>query len=95
MLESSTFVSFSDEAGSEIDNLKHFYLKGDQVTTKQKYSMYYIYVIVRFLSNLLASLQHRGKLYPVLQEFFAIFLNDDKPYILNKKTWNPNPPYKF
>ena len=95
MAENSTFVKFSDDSGNDVGSLKQFYLKGDQVTTKQKYSMYYIYVIVRFLSNLLADLQYEGKLYPVLQDFFVVFRNSDKSYVLNKKSWNPNPPYKF
>lgn len=95
MAENATFVKFSDDSGNDVGSLKQFYLKGDQVTTKQKYSMYYIYVIVRFLSNLLADLQHEGRLYPVLQEFFVVFRNIDKSYILNKKSWNPNAPYYF
>lgn len=95
MAENSTSVKFSDDSGNDVGSLKQFYLKGDQVTTKQKYSMYYIYVIVRFLSNLLADLQHEERLYPFLQEFFVVFRNSDKSYVLNKKSWNPNPPYKF
>ena len=95
MAENSTFVKFSDDGGNDVGSLRDFYLKGDQVTTKQKYSMYYIYVIVRFLSNLLADLQREGRLYPVLQEFFVVFRNSDKSYVLNKKSWNPNSPYKF
>lgn len=95
MAEDSTFVRFSDDNGHEIGSLKQLYLEGDQVTMKQKYSMYYIYVIIRFLCNLLASLQHKGRLYPILQEFFVVFRNNDRSYVLNKKTRNPNPPYEF
>ena len=95
MAENSTFVKFSDDGGNDVGSLREFYLKGDQVTTKQKYSMYYLYVIIRFLSHLLGDLQHEGRLYPDLQEFFVVFRNGDNSYVLNKKSWNPNPPYKF
>lgn len=94
-MDEHTYTLMRHEDGQEINNLMDFYLKGDTVSIKQKYSMFYLYEIIRFLSDLLGELHFQGHLYPILQEFFAIFRNDDKTYVINKKSWNPNPPYHF
>jgi hypothetical protein len=94
-MEEHTFVMMTDESGNAITSLKHFYTDGDKVTCRQKYSMFYIYTIARFLCDTLASLETKCGFYPFLREFFAIFQNTDRSYVLNKKAWNPNPPYGF
>ncbi len=87
--EDNCQVMFTDENGGDIRSLEHFYLEGNKVPVKQKYSMYYIYVISRFLADLLGSLEAKGQFYPFLRESFVIFQCDSKPYILRRKTWNP------
>jgi hypothetical protein len=91
----NTIVFMNDENGNEIRNLNDFYTKGDQVTTKQKYSMFYLYEINRFLCDLLCELHHEGNLFPYLPDFFAVFRHNDKSHIIKIKSWNPNPPYRF
>jgi hypothetical protein len=59
------------------------------VLTKQKYSMYYLYVLARILSELLADLEYKGGYFPYLREFFWVFMLDDKRRVLAKKTWSP------
>ncbi len=90
-----TFTLMHDEDGNEIKDLKTFFATGDSIPTKQRYSMFYLYEISRFLNEILRDLHYKGNLYPILPEFFAIFRNDNKTDVLNKKSWNPNPPYRF
>lgn len=94
-MEKHTFVMMTDESGNDVTSLHQFYTDGDKVTCRQKYSMFYIYNIARFLCNTLASLETKCGFYPFLREFFAVFQNDNNSYVLNKKTWNPNSPYRF
>ena len=65
------------------------------VPTKQKYSMYYLYILIRYLSQLLQFLEEKGEFYPFLREFFMIFMVEKREEIIRKKSWNPFPPYKF
>ncbi len=84
-----------DESSGEINYFRrNGFLSPDQAI-KQKYSVYYIYVIVRFLSNLLEKLEDTGNFFPYLSEYFTIFRITDKSYILRKKSWNPIRPYHF
>lgn len=79
-------VSFDNENGKEVNNIKDFYQEGMTVGVKQKYSMFYIYRIVRFLSTLI---WHLDKNYPpFVSEYFTIFRNGDDSYIKRCKTWN-------
>jgi hypothetical protein len=75
------------EDGSRISNVTDLFMQDDLIPTKQKYSMYYLYTISRFLSNLLARLESKGTFYPYLSEFFMIFRCDDKNDILQTKIW--------
>jgi hypothetical protein len=83
------------ESGRSITSLKQFYTDGDKVTVRQKYSILYIYDITRFLCDTLADIERKCGFYPCLREFFVVFQNADRSYVLDKKTWNPNPPYRF
>jgi len=94
-MESMVAVAFSSESGDPVDTMHAFVTRGLTVSIKQKYSAYYIYSIVRFLSLLLFELEHKGRFYPCLREFFKLFISDEKKWILNKKSWNPLPPYRF
>jgi hypothetical protein len=91
-LENVSQVQYTHDDGSEINTMAALMTYEDIVPTKQKYSMYYLYTIVRFFINLLTELGYKGNFYPYLREFFAIFNNADKDYILRKKVWNPMSP---
>lgn len=77
------------EDGSRINNVAALIMHEDTISTKQKHSMYYLYTVARFLGRLCAKLENKGGFYPYLQEFFALFINDDKSYILGKRNWIP------
>lgn len=77
------------EDGSRINDVAALIMHEDTISTKQKYSMYYLYTIARFPSTLCARLEEKGSFYPHLREFFMIFMLDDKSYILGKRIWNP------
>ncbi|UCV08527.1 hypothetical protein [Dechloromonas denitrificans] len=93
--EDAFSVMLQTESGSPITSLRDFYLHGMTVASKQRYSMYYLYVLVRLCSDFLAELDDELQEYPAISEFFVVFRNRDKQYILQKKSWNPNPPYYF
>jgi len=80
-------VSFVNEEGKEISNIKDFYMEGLTVDVKQKYSMFYIYCIIRFLSKLLNCLD--VNFYPSVSEYFTIFRIPDDAYVKSKKRWDP------
>jgi hypothetical protein len=65
-----------------------------QIDTKQKYSMYYTYCIIKALCELQFEQSHTSRTDIALEEFFWIFRRDYKDAI-RLKTWNPNPPYRF
>lgn len=79
-------VSFDNEDGKEISNIKDLYLEGLTVDVKQKYSMFYIYCIVRFLSELLRHLS--TNFYPNVSEYFTIFRISDDAYVKRIKSWD-------
>ena len=85
--ESHFLVSFDNEEGKKVSNLRDFYLEGMPVDIKQKYSMFYIYSLVRFLSNLLSNLDKEYS--PFVSEYFAIFRIKKDAYVKSRKTWNP------
>lgn len=77
------------EDGTMISDVAALLEHSDLIPTKQKYSMYYLYTIARFLSNLCATLERKGHFYPYLEEFFIKFMIPDRRYILGKRTWIP------
>lgn len=93
--EDSFSVMLHAESGRPITSLKDFCIQGMTVSTKQRYSMYYLYVLVRLCSDVLAHLDDELREYPAISEFFVAFRNRDKSYVLQKRSWNPNPPYYF
>jgi hypothetical protein len=85
-MEDIILVSFNDEKGRSVGNLKDFYLNGMTVDVKQKYSMFYTYCIVRFLSQLLWRID--GKYSPMASEYFNIFRVENNAYVKRLKTWD-------
>ena len=77
----------SDWDGSPIQSLEDFYLEGQKVNVCRKYSAFYTYKIVRFLSLLLNVIEGHEQ-FPNISEFFMIFRCDDDKYVLGRKRWN-------
>lgn len=94
-LEGNSYTQHITENGLEINSFRGLANHGMLVPTKQKYSMYYVYTIIRYLCQLLKFLECKGNYYPYLRENFVIFEVEERNYILQKKSWNPLPPYKF
>ena len=88
--EDITFVMLTSENGQDITSIGEFHTEDDEVKIKQKYSMYYIYIIARFLVNLLSGLETHGKFFPFLREYFHHLECEDRSYILSRKTWLPS-----
>jgi hypothetical protein len=86
IMQPHVLVSFDDEEGMKINDIKQFYLDGMKVDVKQKYSMFYVFCIVRFLSYLIAALD-KG-FYPSISEYFILFRNTDDAYVRRLKVWN-------
>lgn len=72
---------------STIINFKNWYKNGKFFDEKAKYSMFYVYNIVHFLTNVLYELSAQ-KLLPFIQEHFRLFLNTDDNFILERKFWD-------
>ena len=53
-MQPATYISQLDEQGNQINDLKSFYIAGNQVKVKQKYSVFYIYTIARYLHEILS-----------------------------------------
>lgn len=83
------------DSGKIVSDFEHAATESSKISTKQTYSRYYLYDLVRLACNTLTELEYKGGLYPHLREFFFLFMNDDKQWILRKKSWNPYPPYNF
>ncbi|MFQ2527355.1 hypothetical protein ACK30K_07990 [Aeromonas caviae] len=94
-LDPITFVSHHSDQGHQISNLQDLFQLGELSPTKQKYSMYYLYRIANFLSDILTHLERVVRYFPTLRDFFVIYRIDDSKHILRKTSWNPMPPYKF
>jgi hypothetical protein len=95
MLDRDATVWSMAEDGEAVDTVTDLLLRKDAARVKQKYSMYYLYVVVRELCDLCAELEWQGRFYPYLREFFVVFRNPDRSWILRKKSWNPHAPFHF
>jgi hypothetical protein len=88
-----SIVWHTTERGERIDTAADLLLQGKMAEVKQRYSMYYLYVLVRELCALFAWLENKGSFYPpFLSEFFRIYTIPDKSAILRRKAWNPYAP---
>lgn len=90
LMADNSIVHHTREDGSEINNVFDLMTHSDQIPVKQKYSMFYLYVIARYLSNICRELECKGNFSPFLSESFDLFRVSNNSYVLNKKTWNPN-----
>jgi hypothetical protein len=90
-----TLVRYTSDDGNPITDVHTGVRESDKVGTKQKYSKYYLYSLVRFVCDIQRELEYKGNFFPCLREFFPLFTSRDRERILKKKSWNPFPPYHF
>jgi hypothetical protein len=95
MMDRDAIVWSMAEDGEAIHTVTDLLFRKDAARVKQKYSMYYLYVLVRELCELCAELECKGRFYPFLREFFVVFRNPSRSWILRKKSWNPHAPFHF
>ena len=88
LVEPFMLVRHTDEKGNDISSVKSMLEMSKYIDIKQKYSMYYFYLIIKYTADILRELEWKGNFFPCLREFFAIFNNDNKQFILSRKTWN-------
>ena len=79
------------EDGTQIDDLSDLVMHSSTIPVKQKYSMYYLYTISRFLAKVYIALEYKGKFFPMLSEIFRFFAIDDRQLILRIRRWDRQP----
>lgn len=89
-----SIVRHTDENDNEINDFINFTSLSDQIETKQKYSMYYVFCLIKALCHLQDSQNTISRTDIFLYEFFMVF-RCDYNYAKRIKTWNPHPPYRF
>lgn len=94
-MEPHSRVMFTVENGAGISDMTSLMMQNELTRVKRKYSMFYAFLLVRGICDVLRELEYKGKFFPCLREFFAVFNQTDKNFILSRKTWNPMPPYHF
>ena len=94
-IEPHARVMFTAEDGTGISDVASLMMQNELTRVKRKYSMFYSFLLVRGICDVLRELEYKGNFFPCLREFFAVFNQTDKNFILSRKTWNPMPPYHF
>lgn len=94
VMKDFTVVRHHDENDEEIKDYSELTKASIQIETKQKYSMFYVFCIVKAICQLQSAQNHISRTDIHLDEFFMVFRADYK-YAKRIKTWNPHPPYKF
>jgi len=87
LLDRTMSIRHTDTDGTTIRNARSMILAGENSLSRQKYSFYYTYRLVRVLAGLLLKVEIQSDFYPFLYEFFGHFMVKDKRYILRKKVW--------
>lgn len=68
-------------------NFLNWNKNGKYYEEKAKYSMYYTYQLIHYLTTIIYDLASQ-KLMPFINEHFRLFLNTNQEFILNKKYWD-------
>jgi hypothetical protein len=89
-----TVIRHSKEDDKEIDNYHDFMANSILVETKQKYSTYYTFLIVKAICELQVNQSYKSQFDIFLHEFFSTYRITPKQ-ALTRKSWNPYHPYKF
>ncbi len=86
-IDEFTLTSIHDKSGNHLQSMKDLLVKGLTVETGLKYSMFYTFKIIRFLSSLIFEIDHHPLL-PFISEHFVQFRNSDDKHVLKRKTWD-------
>lgn len=95
VVDKNSHIRHINEQGLPIDDFTSLIQESSSVEKKQKYSMFYTYIIIRALCELQENQNRHFHSNAFLNEFFVAFRNHPDNYVLRKKTWNPHSPYKF
>lgn len=89
-IQEFTSTIYTDEKDNLITDFGSFYLAGKQTEIIQSYSVYYLYNIINHIATSLDQVSSKIYMYPVLTEFFPLFMNNHltRQQILRKKNWN-------
>jgi len=92
--EKNASFKHHDEQDRVISKSQDYFFQSITSVTKQKYSMYYCFCIIKALCELQRNQHDILFSNAFLYEFFIIF-RIDYAKALTKKSWNPHAPYKF
>lgn len=85
-------VHHSHEDGSIIDTTTDLAIQSVPIEDKQKYSLFYVYQLVRFVVKVFIELELRQKTETSLRDFFVLYHLSDKSQILRRRIWDPYRP---
>lgn len=89
LLAPIAYVRHTSGAGMQLNDVWSAVGESATAKVKQKFSMYYLYCLSRFVCQVLVELEYEGNFFPTLREFFPLFTSDDRAWILARKTWDP------
>lgn len=87
LLDQTVIFQHTDTGGQKIDDAESYLRSSESALVKQKYSMFYMYRIIRVIANALGTIESEGGFYPFLSEFFILFRCPDDSYVKTKKRW--------
>ena len=89
LLEEISYVNFNEINGEELNSLIELLDKEKNNEQIQKYSVQYVYEIIRVLVNKIVEMEKQQFIMPILSEFFDIYYSKSmtEPQIRNKKDW--------
>lgn len=88
IMNENSYVIAYDEKNKLFKSPKELFEKTEKNKRVQGHSVYYLYLIIQRLVEILENIEYEYNLYPCLREFFVLFNCDlSKKEILNKKRW--------
>lgn len=90
----NSIVRHTSESDGDITDYNQLTIQGLHASTKQKYAMYFTFMIIKALCELQVNQNYKSRTDIELHEFFKTF-RVELGYALNRKSWNPYSPFKF
>lgn len=88
IMNENSYVVAYNEKNELFNSTKELLIKTEKNKRVQGHSVYYFYLIIQRLVEVLENIEYDYNLYPCLREFFVLFNCDmSKSEILNKKRW--------
>ena len=94
VLNSSSIIRHNTESDRDINDYSSFMTESLQIKTKQRYSMYYTFFIIKAICELQLNQNYASRTDIDIHEFFKTF-RVEYEYARKRKSWNPYSPYKF